>query len=166
MAVTPLQPAATANADASIALIDAFDLPEELGTRLPLIPRIEKGFGVVPVLDDGAVLLRPGDVAVYDEEWLKYNEVTPGLYCYEHQRPVSLSPHFDSWRIVTREVVYMRRSPRSPGCWDKIALRSKVIGGIRRYSVPDGPMYEVALYNHLLGPIVGIYAPALIHGDH
>jgi nitroreductase len=139
-----------------------------LGGRLRIISHIEPGFGVVPVFGTGAVLLQPGEVAVYKEE--RPYELVPGLYCLERQRPVASSPLPDSPREISREVVYAR--PYSgPGkvaaenSWEYVALDTRVVSGIRRYARPEGPIYSWALNTLLLGPVVGIYAPAVFAGE-
>ncbi|MCR5870909.1 MULTISPECIES: hypothetical protein [unclassified Sphingomonas] len=139
-----------------------------LGTRLRIISNIERGYGVVPVLEAGAVLLQPGEVAVYKEE--RPYELVAGLYCLEHQRPVADSRLPDSPRLISREVVYAR--PYSgPGkietgsAWEYVALHSQVVNGARRYARPEGPIYLWALNTLLLGPVVGIYAPVAFAGE-
>lgn len=140
---------------------------DQLGARLRIINRIERGFGVVPILEDGAVLLRKGEVAVYREE--PPFEMKPGLYCLEHQRlrlPASVNP--EGWREVEREVVYVRpwsRGGTTEECWEYIPLRSKIVRGVRRYARPEGPISRVWFGRILLGPIIGVYAPNTFAGE-
>jgi hypothetical protein len=138
---------------------------EEVGARLQIITSFEPGHGVVPVFEEGSVLIRKGEVAVYREE--RAFDPEPGLYCYERQRPVACSPFPDSRRIVEREVVYVRRS-RLKGhedAWEYITLKSRVINGVRRYARPEGPMNPCAAPDVLLGPVLGIYAPNSFAGE-
>lgn len=132
---------------------------EQSGARLRMIDRIDMGHGVVPVLEEGSVLLQMGEVAVYREEQI--SELTPGLYCLEIQH-LAGSSHRDSPRRIDRKVVYARPSSHgtSEGNWEYVTLRSKIINGVRRYARPEGPIYAWALGDLLLGPIVGIYAPS------
>lgn len=155
----------------ALALSDTLDLPDELGARLPLIPRIEWGLGVVPIRERGSVLLQYGEIAVYDEDWLRYNDLIPGLYCIEYQRPVSgmswgmVSERFlaqDPVRFdIDRLVVRVARSAKLEDRWICHPL-SPVdrIGGAPVYRMSDGPFHEYQLVDKLLGPVVGIYAPA------
>ncbi|MGE4304726.1 MAG: hypothetical protein AB7E24_11930 [Novosphingobium sp.] len=133
---------------------------EQSGACLRIITSIDDGYGVVPVMEEGGVLLRKGEVAVYKEE--RPRDLPPGLYCIEHQRPVSCSTRADSRRIIMREVVYVRPCRRAPGDgnWEYVSLRSKVIGGVRRYAQAEGPIYPWAAGDLLLGPVVGIYVPS------
>jgi hypothetical protein len=130
---------------------------EALKLRLFLIPAVEKGYGVVPVFEEGCSYFRPGEVAVYKEETPR--DLIPGLYCVERQRTVASSPFPESPRIVEREVVYARDHPKIKDCWEYISLKSKVIRGVRRYAVPQGPYINGCRGDMLLGPIVGIYMP-------
>lgn len=131
-----------------------------LGASLRIITNIERGYGVVPVLTDGAALLKPGEVAVYKEE--RPGDLVHGLYCLERQSLRSYSPRADTPRNIEREVVYVRRSTLrgvSQDCWEYISLESRIIRGVRRYPRPEGPLAFWALGEMLLGPIVGIYLP-------
>lgn len=138
---------------------------EHHGARLKIITSIADGHGVVPILEEGGVLLRKGEVAVYREETPM--DLPSGFYCIEHQRPVACSPHPDSRRIVSREVVYVRPSRVAPtdGNWEYLTLRSKVIGGKRRYASPEGPIHRWAASDLLLGPVIGIYSPNAFAGE-
>lgn len=132
--------------------------------RLRIIASIERGYGVVPVFEEGSALLRPGEVAVYKEE--APVELEPGLYCLERQRPVAGSPFPESARIIEREVVYARNHDRVADSWEYISLLSKVIRGVRRYAAPQGPYYNACRSSMLLGPIVGIFMPsACVEGN-
>lgn len=136
---------------------------EALNGRLRLIASIEKGYGVVPVFEEGSVLLRPGEVAVYKEE--SPDLLVPGLYCLERQRPVASSPFPQSPRIVEREVVYARDHPRVADSWEYISLYSRIVRGVRRYATPQGPYINGCRGNMLLGPVVGIYMPGVSAGE-
>ena len=136
--------------------------------QLRIITSVEPGHGVVPVFGDGGVLLRRGEVAVYKEE--RPYDLVPGLYCLERQRPVAGSPLPDSPREISREVVYARPwSGRgkvdAENSWEYVSLHSRVVNGARRYARAEGPLYWWALGTMLLGPIVGIYAPASFAGE-
>lgn len=146
---------------------DHADMGAELArlrARLRIISSVERGYGVVPVFEEGSALLRPGEVAVYKEEAPTVLE--PGLYCLERQRPVAGSPFPESPRIVEREVVYARNHERVADCWEYISLLSKVIKGVRRYAVPQGPYYNACRSNLLLGPIIGIFMPSASAGEN
>ncbi|WCT75016.1 hypothetical protein PQ455_07310 [Sphingomonas naphthae] len=126
--------------------------------RLQIFDTILPGFGIEPVRHDGLTLLRPGEVAVYEEGWAKYNEPVEGFYCIERQTP--LAPQPDSRRQIEREIAFVRRCARRPDSWETISLYSKVIHDQRRYANPQGPYYDWALRQMILGPIVGLYRPA------
>lgn len=143
---------------------------ERSSARLQIINRIEPGHGVVPVFEDGGVLLRPGEVAVYKEEraYEFCDGTPPGLYCLERQRPIACSALPDSPRVIEREVVYVRPAAQKgleDGCWEYVPLHSKVIRGIRRYARPEGPYYPWALGTYILGPVVGVYVPSPLSGE-
>lgn len=131
---------------------------EALKLRLFLIEAVEKGYGVVPVFEEGGSYFRPSEVAVYRGETPR--DLVPGLYCIERQRPVASSPFPESPRIVEREVVYARDHPKIRDCWEYISLKSIVIYGVRRYAVPQGPYINGCRGDMSLGPIVGIYMPS------
>jgi hypothetical protein len=137
----------------------------ELGAKLQLISSIEPGFNVVPVTEDGGVLLRRGEVAVFKEQRVHASEFLAGLYVRERQRPVAMSNLPDSPRIIEREVVLARPSSRKGECWEYRTLESRIIRGVRRYTGWEGPIWNYALDHMLIGPVVGIYAPAAISGE-
>src|SRR3546814_9621403 len=83
---------------------------EALKLRLFLIPVVEKGYGAVPVFEEGCSYFWPGEVAVYKEATLR--DLILGIYCIERQRPVASSPFPESQRIVERKVVYARAHPK------------------------------------------------------
>ncbi|UAK25847.1 hypothetical protein [Sphingomonas nostoxanthinifaciens] len=159
------------------------DLPELDGLKLRIFNEIEPGFGVVPILGDdaGSHMLRQGEVAVYDETW--HDRVgrgeaalTPGLYCFERQRPPSCTPNrmvADRFRDndpvrmrCERNVVMVFPHPRQPEHWAYRDLRSRLYRGVRLSARTEGPIYEHGMFDMLLGPIVGIYQPAPLRDAH
>lgn len=150
----------------------------EDGLRLRIFDEIEDGLGVVPITgnDAGSHMLCHGEVAVYDARWREVLcsegfQLTPGLYCYERQRPPSSMP---SWMVaqrfaandpvtmvVDRQVVMVFRHPRSPEHWAYQELRHRVHRGVRLTARTEGPIYEHGILGMLLGPIVGIYRPRI-----
>lgn len=152
------------------------DMPELGGLRLRIFDHIEAGFGVVPIVGDdaGSHMLKNGEVAVYDENWRDDPnwELTPGLYCMEHQRlPGGMHPEtagrmaiMDRRMVRTRnerEVVFVSRHPRSKDGWAYRELRSRLHRGVRLPARLEGPIYPWAMPELLLGPIVGIFRPNL-----
>lgn len=149
---------------------------------LPIVSRIRRGLGVVPILGAGSVLLQPGDVAVYDEDWIHRNELVPGLYAIEYQRPTGCMPYasvarrfadndpvrFDITRTVVRIERFKNRRPElNPHLNDEDywmihpLAREGRMGARRVFVASDGPIWTYHLTDKLLGPIVGIYAPTL-----
>lgn len=123
--------------------------------------------GVVVVEHDG-VLLKAGEVAVYDRYPLATGEglIDGGLYAVEFQRPVA-GMSWEMWwgkgdhnrsRIrVTRNVVILRRHPKLEDHWQVHPIASRDQLGC--YLMSDGPYPEWILTDKILGRIVGIYRP-------
>jgi hypothetical protein len=161
------------------ALADDGDLPGLGGLRLRIFDHIEPGFGIVPIVGDdaGSHMLKNGEVAVYDEDWRDRRpaeDFEPGLYCIEHQRlqggmmPETWHrfthdrqhPHMPRLRIE-RNVVIVTRDPRNKECWGYRDLRSRLHRGVRLPARYEGPIYDWAIRDLMLGPIVGLYRPNL-----
>jgi hypothetical protein len=156
-------------------------LPDLDGLRLRIFDHIEAGFGVVPIVggDAGSHMLKNGEIAVYDERWreqwqFRETGLKPGLYCVEFQRlPGGMMPEtWHSYRSdrnyprmprlrIERQVVFVSRDPRSKDCWGYRELRSRLHRGVRLAARYEGPMYEWAVLDMILGPIVGLYRPNL-----
>jgi hypothetical protein len=160
--------AAAAQPTREIAIIS----PTAHPGSLRIFDKIERGLGVVPILDDmGAPLLCSGDVAVYDADWHLRNDLQPGTYCVEWQRPANLLPREEFGRRfaagepvrmrIDREIVAIARWKRDPTRW-AIHPLVNTYRGIMQMS--DGPLESWYLHDKLLGPIVGLYRPAPIEG--
>ncbi|WP_374649006.1 hypothetical protein [Rhizorhabdus sp.] len=152
-------------------------------TALPVITRITPGLGVVPILDDHNVLLQRGDVAVYSTDWRYREPVGPGLWAIEYQSPPACMPYEmvarrfadrDPVRFdVTRSVVRLARfqsgrpdlNPHLADHWmiHPLSPVGGVMCGRPILRMSDGPISEQYLAEKLLGPIVGIYAPGIMH---
>lgn len=121
---------------------------EESAGGLSLFATIPKGHGVVAIA---------GQVAIYDEDDLRRNELQDGaFYVVEYQSPRSgmswQTFHADDRRRLdtSREVVRAVRCQRNPEHW---WLRHA------RASFVSGPMLDFNLTDMIVGKVVGIYRP-------
>jgi hypothetical protein len=140
--------------------------PSTDGVRsLAIFDHIPVRHGVCAVSMDG-ILLKKGDVAVYDELALSMTEglVDGGLYVVEYQSPRSgmsweLFRRFECTRVnVSREVIIAARSKHRPEHWyvHPICGSGAMRGGMIRMS--DGPYRdEFHLMDKIIGEVVGVY---------
>jgi|GEM_PF-2851149 len=130
------------------------------------VPR-EAETGIVAVEENG-VLLKAGEVAVYDRYSLQLDGglVDGALYAVEYQRPVAgmswsmwwgNGDHVRSRLQISRHVVIARRHPKLEGHWNIHPLAPRTPEGI--ILMTDGPFEEIYLADKILGRIVGIYRP-------
>ena len=145
---------------------------EPLSVHLEIIPKIERGMGVVAVQDNlGAPLLCFGDVAVYSEDFFSHFPLVEGIYCIQYQSTTACMPRADwarhfvegtaSQLEIRRSVVQVRRCPYAEDRWITQPLGPQGFRG-GYFVVSDGPFDDVHLINKLLGPVIGIYRPAPI----
>lgn len=111
---------------------------------LGIYDHIPDGFDVTPIRTCVAVFSR--------EEIGTTDLIEGGIYVYENQRPVALSPFPDSRRICTRKVVRIYRDSRVEGTWRVRDLDRPFVPG-------DGPYYDWGLADMLIGRVVGVYQP-------
>jgi hypothetical protein len=143
--------------------------PLRIFTKAPFA----RDMGVVVVEHDG-LLLKAGEVAVYDRCVLQSEEgglVDGGLYAIEYQSPIAGmdwkawwgdGTHTRSRLQINRGVIILRRHHRIEGSWTLHPIASRDTFGC--YLMSDGPIPEWLLYDKLLGRIVGIYNPAALPG--
>jgi len=142
--------------------------PLRIFTKAP----IDRDRGVVVVEHDG-LLLKAGDVAVYDRMPLQTGEglVDGGLYAIEYQSPVAGmtwerwwgdGTHHRSRIHISRSVVFLRRHSRLEEHWTIHPIAKRDTYGF--WLMSDGPIPEWMIYDKLLGRIVGIYNPAALPG--
>lgn len=165
MTAPRMSPSAAANPLATLANAPVESDANQLRifSRVPTDPET----GIVAVEENG-VLLKAGEVAVYDRYSLQLDGglVDGGLYAIEYQRPVAgmswamwwgNGDHVRSRLRVSRHVVIVRRHPKFEGHWNIHPLAPRTPQGIILMS--DGPFEEIYLADKILGRIVGIYRP-------
>jgi hypothetical protein len=145
------------------AVDDASINPLRIFTKAPT----DRDSGVI-VADLDGVLIREGEVAVYDRHPMQAGEeglIDGGLYAIEYQNPVA-GMSWEMWwdkgdhqrsRIrISRKIVILRRHHKLAEHWVIHPLARVGHGMIQ---MCDGPIPERILYDKLIGRIVGIYNP-------
>jgi len=109
-----------------------------------------------------SVIIRKGEVAVYDELAVQHEGLVEGaIYAIEYQHPRSHLPR-EQWattpgfRMETdRSLIIARADLRVPGAWSAHPLRTRRPG---RFVFTDGPYEHPAfLADKLIGRVVGLY---------
>ena len=136
--------------------------------KLQIFDHVPHHHGVVAVApEDGCTLIHGGEVTVYDEWDLRYNQLQEGaLYVWEYQSTPSGLPRqqfaaafmeYAARLVIRREIVRVARwAGKDKSLWCIHPMKS-IQGGV--FVCSDGPFDEFYVTNSLIGKVVGVYRP-------
>lgn len=155
----------TSMAHAAATIVDRYADGDCGDLMLRVFDRVPARHGVVAAEHD-TVLIRSGEVAVYDEESINREGLIDGaVYAIAYQRarghlPQHMWAESPSFRMQSRrQIVIVRRHSKLADRWMVHPVREHQRG---YFVVTDGPYELVDLADKLVGRVVGIFNPSAL----